>query len=416
MTKITKKFFIISLVILSGIYLCLRLYKFEEKTTYHLDQGLHLLESWEMVENRDIRLIGPMVSSKTFLDRGFFIGPQYYYVLAILGLLMDWNPISIDLFLMILELGFVLYFVFWVLKKFGMVEALAVMSLFTFSRFFIIHSRFFWNPHFLLPLGILAIISLDKYINEKKLKYLAYFSFLWGLAFGFHYAAILWGIPLLLILVKNKMFWNKNTFFVLPIFFVLGDLPWVIFELRNNFYNIKTIWWAMTQSADGSNMEPHYLVYPLVIFALCWLIKVISTVKIRKLSLVILVVVAISLIQIYLIRDPMPYGHPKGWNYVIEKETIKKILVGGCPKKFNVASTVSGDTRSYDLRFLLIQNGCEPMNVDKYPEAEKLFLVAPKNRPPKEESVWEVSSLKKFKINREEDLSSDIVFYELEKL
>jgi len=401
---------------LSGIYLYLRLYKFEERTTYHLDQGLHLLESWEMVENRDIRLIGPMVSSKTFLDRGFFIGPQYYYVLAFLGLLTSWNPISIDLLLMILEFGSVLYFVFWISKKFGMTEALTVMSLFTFSRFFIIHSRFFWNPHFLLPLGILAIIFLVDYVNKKETKYLIGFSLLWGLAFGFHYAAILWGIPLLLILIKNKMFWNKNTFLILPTFFVLGDLPWVVFELRNNFYNIKTIWWAMTQSADGSNMEPHYLVYPLVIFFLYWLVKKIFIIKKRKLSLVILGVVAISLAQVYLIKDPMPYGHPKGWNFVVEKETIKKILVGGCLKNFNVASTVSGDTRSYDLRFLLIQNGCKPMNVDKYPEAEKLFLVAPKNRPPKEETVWEVSSLKNFKINREESLSSEIVFYELEKI
>jgi len=38
-----KNFFIVGIIILTGFYLYLRLNKFEERTTYHLDQGLHLL-------------------------------------------------------------------------------------------------------------------------------------------------------------------------------------------------------------------------------------------------------------------------------------------------------------------------------------------------------------------------------------
>jgi len=115
--KNKKIFFIVGIIILTGFYLYLRLNKFEERTTYHLDQGLHLLESWEMVTNNDIRLIGPMVSSKTYMDRGFFIGPQYYYVLAVLGIITKWNPIAIDIVLLFAELGFILYFVNWIRKK-----------------------------------------------------------------------------------------------------------------------------------------------------------------------------------------------------------------------------------------------------------------------------------------------------------
>lgn len=414
MVGVGKRVFVFLVVILGGIYLWLRLYGFEEKTTFHLDQGLHLMESWEMIKNRDIRLIGPMVSSKTFMDRGFFIGPQYYYVLSFLGGLTDWNPILIDLFLLFLEFGFIIYFTFWIFKKLGSIEALTVFAIFTFSRFFIIHSRFFWNPHFLLPLGIMAIVFLDKYINKNRIKYLAFFSFCWGIGFGFHYAAILWAIPLFIILFKNEKLWCKDIF-IIPVFFILGDLPWFIFELRNNFYNIKTIWWAMTQSADGSKIEPHYLVYPWVIFILYWLAKKIYKIKKGKVFLGLILIISVSLCQVFLIRDIMPYGHPIGWNYVIEKEVVKKILNNSCPSDFNIASTVSGDTRSYDLRFLLTRMGCKPMDVDKYPEAKTLFLVAPKNRRPEKETVWEVSSMKKFKIKREESLSETINFYELEK-
>ena len=65
-------------------------------------------------------------------------------------------------------------------------------GLFTFSKYFIIHSRFFWNPHFLLPLGILAVATLDKYVQLNKTKYFFGFGVLWGLAFSFHYSAVFW--------------------------------------------------------------------------------------------------------------------------------------------------------------------------------------------------------------------------------
>lgn len=413
--KNKKIFYIFGLVILIGIYLILRLNKFKERTTYHIDQGLHLLESWEMVINKDIRLIGPMVSSKTFLDRGFFIGPQYYYVLAFLGIITGWKPIMIDLILLLTEMGFILFFVNWIKKKLGTLEALTVFSLITFSRYFIIHSRFFWNPHFLLPLGIMAIIILDKYIQTDKFKYILGLGFLWGMAFSFHYAAILWGLPILITLVVNKKLWKKETFIALPIGFILGDLPWVVFELRNNFYNIRTILWVMSHSTDSREVEPHYFIHPLIIFGLYGMAWLINKIKVNKLITVFVLTVVLSWIQTKIFNYTIPLGHPIGWNYYIQEEVINKIMINGCPKNFNVASTLSSDARSYDLRFLLIASGCKPMEVDEYPKTERLFLVAPKNRPIETETVWEVESLGDFSVKRQEELTENINFYELVK-
>lgn len=414
--KNKKIFFIVGLIILVGIYLFVRLNKFEERTTYHLDQGLHLLESWEMITNRDIRLIGPMVSSKTFMDRGFFIGPQYYYVLGFLGIMTKWNPIKIDLILLFLEFGFVLCFVDWIKKKFGSLEALMIFGLFTFSRYFIIHSRFFWNPHFLLPLGIIAVVILDKYLQTNKIKHILSFGFLWGLAFSFHYSAVFWVIPLLFLIIKNKKIWNKNTFIYLPIGFILGNLPWFVFELRNNFYNIKTILWVMNKSTNNGRLEPHYFIYPLVVFGLWGMVWLTNKINKNKIAIILVLIFAISWVQTKIINDLIPLGHPVGWSYPLQKEVVNKILENGCPNNFNIASTVSGDTRSYDLRFLLTARSCSPMGVENYPNAEKLFLVAPSDRPPETETVWEVNSLGKFKINREEKITEKIVFYELEKM
>jgi hypothetical protein len=106
----------------------------------------------------------------------------------------------------------------------------------------------------------------------------------------------------------------------------------------------------------------------------------------------------------------------KGWSYPLEEQVVKKILANGCPKDFNIASTVSGDTRSYDIRFLLTAKNCSPMNVEDYPKAKRLFLVAPAGRPVETEKVWEVTSLGKFKIEEKVNLTPEIVYYELEKV
>jgi hypothetical protein len=408
-------FFIIALLVLAGIYLFLRLYKFEEKTTYHLDQGLHLLESYQMVQDKKIRLIGPLVTSKTYLARGFFIGPQYYYVLAFLGILTKWNPIIINVILLLAEFAFVLYFTNWIRKKYGTIEALTIFSLLTFSRYFIIHSRFFWNPHFLLPLGILFIVFLDRYIKKNKTRDLVWIGIWWGIAFGFHYSAVFWAIPLLIVLLKNKQLW-KWQILSLPLFFILGDLPWFLFELKHSFYNLKTIFWVMTLSSHDSDLTAwYYYIYPLGIFLLFGLVWIINKFKRNKVLVSLFIVLLLSYLQIRLINDPIPLGMPIGWNYPLQKQIVNKILENGCPKDFNVASTVSGDTRSYDLRFLLTTRGCPPMGVEEYPKAEKLFLVAPMDRPPEKETVWEVSSLGKFKINEKNVYNQNVVYYELEK-
>ncbi len=410
-----KIIFVIGLMTLVGIYLFLRIFKFEEKTAFGLDQGFQLLETWEMVTNKDIRLIGPMVTSKTFLDRGFFIGPQYYYVLAIFGQLTRWNPILISLSFLFIELIFFVYFVNWIRKKYGVVEALTIFGLISFSKYFIMHSRFFWNPHFLLPLGIMAVVALDKYVQTEKIKYILGFGILWGLAFGFHYSSVLWAIPLLIVLLKNKKLLNWKILIV-SLFFVIGDLPWFIFEIRNNFYNIKTVFLVMGQTLGKEHLELYYFTHSLGIFIFWGLAWILNKIKKGKLLVCLVMIIGVSLIQMRLLNYPLPYKSPKGWNYLRQKEAVNKILINGCPENYNITSTLTGDTRSYDLRFLLIIKGCKPMGVEEYPKAKTLFLVAPVDRPPEIETVWEVNSFGKFEVKREESLNENIRFYELEKL
>ena len=99
------------LLILSGLYLFLRLWHFPTLFAFNPDQALHLFEAKQMVVNQDWRLVGPMVSSKVYGGRGFFIGPQYYYLLGVLGIITNWSPYLITLILMFLNLGVILLLV-----------------------------------------------------------------------------------------------------------------------------------------------------------------------------------------------------------------------------------------------------------------------------------------------------------------
>ncbi len=377
--------------------------------TYGLDQGLHLTETYRMMQTKKISLIGPMVSSKVYNGRGFFIGGQYYYVLGILGVVLNWNPLAITVFLIFLDYLIILYFINWIRKRTNANIAIVTFLFFATNNFLIVHSRFFWNPHFLLPLSIIATVAIDKYISSHRNIYLALSIFVWGIAISFHYSAILWLIPLFIIFFKHKLINIKNIFITL-IFLILGNLPLLIFELRHDFYNSKTLIYAISNSSHSLAIQPHYLVYPLFIFLLIYFLY-----KIKQPKHLLLLLILINLITISIFSPKLPYLSPDNWNYLDIKKTFNFIVHDGCPDNFNLASTIGGDTLAYDLRFLLIHRKCQPANIDQYSQINTLYLVAPKDRTPHLETVWEVSSFKPFVINEVIPINNYTYLYRLDK-
>lgn len=408
MKKHNLKLLLFALV-LSSLYLLPRLYKFSQKTIFSLDQGIHLLESYKIVQNKSITLIGPS-ASKNFQGRQFFIGSQYYYILGFLGILFNWDLIYISIFLLLFEYTTIIVFCIWVYKKRNLLTSLLIFLFLCTNNYLIINSRFIWNPHFLLPLSVLAVMSIDIYLSKRKIIYFYFFFFLWGLAFSFHYSAIFWIIPVIYFLLKTYHFKPNNKIFLVPVFIFLGNLPIVIFELRHNFYNIKTIFFILKNSQSPVSIELHYIVYPLIVFFITLLLLKIN----NKFNLFIILFL-INLISYIFFKPLIPHGQSQNWNYLDVKKSFQIILSDGCPKDFNIASTVSGDTRSYDIRFLLIKNKCPPMDVDQYLQTNTLFLVAPKTRPPESEKVWEVDSIRPFNIIETHQINQFINLYRLER-
>jgi len=162
--KRNDKFFIIGLILISFLYLFVRLYHLNNLIGFRLDQGIHLLETKNMFDSKKISLVGPMVTSKSFMGRNFFIGANYYYVLGIIGLISNWSPLTVTILFILIEFVFYLFFIFFLKKKFNPFWALLTFPFLSLSPYLIIHSRFFWNPHLLIPLSILAILFSEKYL------------------------------------------------------------------------------------------------------------------------------------------------------------------------------------------------------------------------------------------------------------
>lgn len=411
-----NKVFYFLLLILASVYLFLRFHNLETRLTFSQDQGLHLLETYEMVKSGKPRLIGPMISSKVFDGRGFFIGPQYYYVLAALGQITHWNPLAITQISILIDLFFWLIFTIFLKCRFSQFSALLTFALITFSNYFIVHSRFFWNPNYLIPLSILIILSTYTFYKNKSLKFLYLSIFLWGLAFSFHYSAILWGIFLIPILKHCRKHLHFNNYLLIPIFFILGDLPYFVFELRHNFYNIQTALYVLTNLSAKNEFTPHYLIFPLIVFVLFFTNALF--VRYQNLLNKTLIFLPVLLLFIGFLskidRSVDPLGHPVAWTYPLGKQVVN-LISQNCPKNYNIASTIGGDTRAYDLRFLLTISSCPPLGVDKYPQSETIYLVAPPYRPPESEKVWEIDSFKPFIVNQSIKLNDQIILYRLDK-
>ncbi|MFA7676466.1 MAG: glycosyltransferase family 39 protein, partial [Candidatus Shapirobacteria bacterium] len=397
--------------LLIGSFFFLRLYKIEERVNFSMDQGIFLLKSWDIYQNKEITLIGP-TASPIVHGHQFFQGPLIYYSLILVMLMSNWNVIVASYFLVFFNFLALIFLYLSTKRILNKKIAIITSVIFVFLPISINFSNFLWNPNFLLILTPIFIFLGSKALIEKKWWYLIWGIF-GGICFQFHFQFVLILFFAFLFLIFKKQ--EIKNILLFPVGALIGYSPLLIFDLRNNFYNITTIIEWFRFGGDEKIATPIYYFLsfvPFLCMGLAWLIN-----KIKNKLILILLLIGLVGYSFYIkINQKEALGMPNGWSYVLQQETIKKILENGCPNNFNVASTNSGDTRAYDLRFLLTAKSCPPMGVEDYPKAEKLFLIAPTDRPLETETVWEVSSLGKFKINQKIEISKNIIFYELEKI
>lgn len=414
-----RKKFILGLLFLlfTFFFWVVRLWHFEELMGFTLDQALHISETYEMVNNHQIRLIGPMVSAKTALGRGFFAGPVYYYLLAVLGVFSNWDAVLITKILIIAWWLTSLMIILWLGKRFSWLVGVMSYGIFAAWPYLVQFSRKIWNPNYLPLVGVPLFWLLGSEKKKIPLGQLFLIGFLTGLGLNFDYSSGLW-LPFLLFFLikwlkeKRLKFWG---FGLVLLGGILAELPLLLFELRHNFYNLRTIWFFI-KHAGGFRISFYNFFLPLVP-VIFWLIgfclhrleKNYGFAKTLGLSLLVIVLLFLNID----FQGRYLVGFPVGWNVPLQKRTASLICQEARGTEFEIAATISGDTRATDLRWWLSKAGCLPMGVEEYPLAETLYLVAPQERPPEEETVWEVSAMKPFLVDKEIPLNDKLFLYKL---
>lgn len=235
--KIDLKFIILAILLLGVIYRLI--ISSNGNFIFNMDNARDMVDVREIIALGKPRLIG----QTTAID-GFFYGPVWYYLLAVPFILSGGNPYA-SILMEILMWAIGGYFLLKLVgESYGKLAAIAVGVVWIASNFILLASQYAFNPNPIIFLTPVFIYSLIKFIETEKVQ----FSLLcWLLAGLFLHFEITVGIfmPIVLILSvlilgKKKLFLTKNFWLGVIIYF-LTLLPQIIFDLRHNFFLVKSL-------------------------------------------------------------------------------------------------------------------------------------------------------------------------------
>ena len=421
--KKNKKILLVGIlfILITLVSLVLRFQNYERLINFYLDPPFFLHEVKDMVDSGKLRLIGPMVASKVIEGRAFFTGPIFYWLLAILGIVSSWNVMEMTAFFTFLWVGTFVLIYFWLRRRFDEDISLSAYAILSFLPIFISYSRMIWNPHLLPFFGVLFLWFL-----EERRRGLVFF-FLAGLFFGLgihvHYSAVVWlliGFYYLIDDIRKKSFsfLNWSLFFI---GMIIAESPLLLFELRHDFYNLRTILFQINNfelSAGYTFLLPHYYLFPFIPLICKFYGLILEKLKAilgSKFVIILEVILVSYFLMISLRTNQKLTYYPQYWNLEKQKR-VTEMIIADNEKTFEVASLIGSDTRALDLRWWLRERGYKPLGVEEYNQAVVLYLVAPESRSPEKETVWEIQSLRPFKIAKEVDLGDGYIFYKLRRL
>ncbi len=374
-----------------------------------------------MVDSGKIRLIGPMVATKAIEGRYFFTGPFFYWLLAILGILLGWNIVLMTAFFTLLWLGTLIVIYFWLRRRFSRDISLSAYAILSFLPILIALSRMIWNPHFVPIFGVLLLWFLEE--RKRGFGFYLLAGLFLGLGIHVHYSTFLWLLIVAYYLlrdIKIKSFSFQNwILFIAGV--VIAESPLILFELRHDFYNLRTILFQIRyfELSPGYTFAlPHYYWFPFIplIFKFYGLVLERLKTFVGSKPVIFLEILLVSYFwAVSLQKNQRLTYYPSNWSLEKQKQVID-LIINDNEEIFEVASLIGPDTRALDLRWWLRQKGIKPLGVEEYNSAVVLYLVAPESRPPEEETVWEIQSLRPFKIAKQVNIGDGYIFYKLRRL
>ncbi|MEI0529984.1 hypothetical protein R4I97_00335 [Brachyspira pilosicoli] len=273
MIKLNKKLniiaiFIIILSIIININTSLSILPYR----YTVDDFHHFYDMHRWYEKQIIPYTGTRLKPGDVYKDEFTIprvpGGIYYITYTLFYKIANENLYFAKVINYIFSLSIILIFLFWFFKRFGLIMT-SFMSVLVLCNGYIIRALTnFWNPNLTLIFSFIFFIFLFEYIcadNELKTKLSAIFIFpVLAIMAQAHFSVFFSIVPTIIIYLIIKY---KKTFKYLPYLAIgvfvsfLLYLPYLIYEIKNNFYNTYSI--LMEKSAINYIAFPKYQAFIL---------------------------------------------------------------------------------------------------------------------------------------------------------
>lgn len=235
-----KKGVIIALTLIMVVGIFLRVYHFGDWLHFELDQSRDAKVVGLALEQGigNLPLLGPKAAG-SFLR----LGPIFYYIEYLSGLIFGNNPESIAILSLIFSLLSLPLFYLLSRKKFDQKISLALLTLFSTSLFLVMYSRFSWNPNN-LPFFIMgffySILRLVDQEEGKKGLWLIAASVFFSFASQLHFVALM-SLP---VIAGTFLLWKrpiiKLKFWIAAVLvLVFFYIPPIVNDFKTGGDNIK---------------------------------------------------------------------------------------------------------------------------------------------------------------------------------
>src|SRR3989344_8644814 len=422
-------------IILLFLFLCLfigiRTVNFTKYLNFSFDQAWGSTRVLEIWRNKEITLVGPG-SSIAVNGKQILQGSINYYFTLIFFLLGNFDPIVSSYLFMLFTGLMIIPLYFGVKNLFNKNVAFFIVIIYSLLPLYIDFSKFFFGPSVQFSLMPLMILFMGLYNKTKKLLYFFLIFFLIGVESQFHFAFLLiffilffyyafmsvWqprqrrGRPESKLLLDSGQAFRLNASqaearvtktFLSILTFLIGFSPIIIFELKNNFYNIRVFLEYLKNQPSLSNFQLHrhrYLSISLITLIL------LTPVYKKYLSRSLLILLTILLLTIdlylYLPKPKQAFGMAKNWNFLLEKKAYNIIKKENL-KDFNVANLIY-DNLSVVIKYQMKRDNYL-INFDDYYHNKYLFVIDKNEANISKNPAYEIQTfsprkkLKQWKLN-----------------
>lgn len=314
---------ILIIFVLIGSFIFIRSLYFSLHLNFSQEPASHALDTYKLWQEKKITFVGPPISFQ-LNGRRIFQSSIGYYLMMLFLVPTNFNPIFASYVFMVFA-GASTIALYWGTKMLiDKRAAIFISILYALLPFYIDFTRFFWNRNFQLSLTPYVILWMGFYKTQKHPFWLFLTATTSGVLLLFHYQYLLIILGLL-IYYRLVLKIDRKSVFIFAIGVFFGFSPFILFELKNNFYNTQTAIlflqnYAQVFGDKGGVFRRHYLLSSSLFI---WLVILSWGKKLLKKGWLIFLFALLFLIDlaIYAKAPSHAFGMTKSWNVLYEKKS-----------------------------------------------------------------------------------------------